>query len=76
MECKTTIKNALESLVCLYVKETKIDHKVMQKYLKKSTVYPAYYGIYSQSTSVLITKDNIFRQLIQKSSNFMKYLGL
>lgn len=63
-------------MVCVFVKDSKIDYKVMKKYLEKATIYPAYFSSYNSSTAVLISKDNIIRQLVLKSNNFMKYLGL
>ena len=76
MEGKANIKNALESMVCLFVKDTHIDGKTMLKYLKKATLYPVHFSKFNSSTAVVVTKDNILRQLISKSANFMKYLGL
>lgn len=76
MECKNTMKNVFESMVCLFIKNTEIDHKLMKKYLKKASLYPVYCSSYSQNMSVIISKDNILKQLISKSPNFMKYLGL
>ena len=76
MEAKAAVKNALESMVAFFVKDTKVDSKVISKYLKKATLYPAYFGRYSNSIVVVISKDNILKQLISKSANFLKYLGL
>lgn len=48
----------------------------MGKYLKKASLYPIYLGSHNNHTSVIISKDNILKQLLMKSPNFMKYLGL
>lgn len=76
MEAKNTIKNVLESMVCIYLKDTRIDHKHMNKYLKKATLYPVYCAPYNESTTAVISKDNILKQLLNKSPIFMRHLGL
>lgn len=76
MQSKFTIKNVIESMVCLFIKDTPINHKQMKKYLSKAVIFPTYFEKYNNSTSIIISKDNVLRQLIQKSPNFLKYLGI
>jgi hypothetical protein len=76
MEAKAAMKNVIESMVCLFIKDTPIDFKIMLKYLKKATLYPVYFAKFNNSTAIVISKDNILKQLISKSTSFMRYLGL
>ena len=76
MEAKTLIKNIVESLVCLFVKDTHVEYKTMGKYLKKATLYPVHFAKFSNNIAIVISKDNILKQLINKSASFMKYIGL
>ena len=76
MEAKATIKNVLESMVCLFVKDTRIEHRALTKYLKKAALYPVYNGQISANMNIIISKDNILKQLINKSPSFLKYIGL
>lgn len=76
MESKFTLKNAIESMVCLFIKDVPIDRKHVKKYLAKAAIFPVYLEKYNQSTTIVISKDNVLRQLIQKSPNFLKYLGI
>ena len=76
MDAKTTIKNVMESMVCLFVKDTRVDHRPLSKYLKKAALYPVYNAAMNINMSIIITKDNIMKQLISKSPSFLKYLGL
>lgn len=76
MEAKSSIKNILESMVCLMIRETKINGPVLVKYLKKASLYPVHYSRLNNHTSLLITKDNILKQLASKSAQFMKLVGL
>ena len=63
-------------MVCLFVKDTPLDRKYVKKYLSKAALFPVYLEQYSNSTTVIISKDNVLRQLVQKSPNFLKYLGI
>ena len=76
MEAKVLVKNIIESMVCLFIKDTNINGKLLVKYLKKATVYPVYFSKFNNSMSIIISKDNILKQLISKSASFMKYIGL
>ena len=63
-------------MVCLFIKDSPIDHKILKKYLAKASIFPVYFAKYNNSNTVIISKDNVLRQLIQKSPNFLKYLGI
>ena len=76
MEAKSCIKNILESMVCLFIRDTKINGTVLQKYLKKASLYPVHFCKMNNHTSLLITKDNILKQLATKSPQFMRLIGL
>jgi hypothetical protein len=71
-----TIKNVIESMVCLYVKDAAIEHNKVLKFLKIGVSYPVYFSPYNASNSILISKDNVIKQLVTKSANFLRYLGL
>ena len=43
MEAKATIKNILESMVCLMLKDTKVHVGTLMKYLKKASLYPVHF---------------------------------
>ena len=76
MEAKSTIKNILESMVCLMIKDTKVKDGTLVKYLKKASLYPVHFSRINNHTTLLITKDNILKQLASKSPQFMKLIGL
>ena len=76
VHAKVLIKNVLESMVCLFIKDTKIDHKKLGSYLKKATLYPVHFAPFANNVTIIISKDNILKQLISKSASFMKYIGL
>ena len=62
--------------MCLFVKDTQVEYKTMGKYLKKATLYPVHFAKFTNSIAIVISKDNILKQLINKSASFMKYIGL
>ena len=76
MEAKAVIKNILESMVCIFVKDTTVEYKILAKYLKKATLFPVHFMKFNQNIAIIISKDNILKQLINKSASFMKYIGL
>jgi len=76
MEAKSTIKNILESMICLMIKDTKVKDGTLVKYLKKASLYPVHFTRINAHTTLLITKDNILKQLASKSPQFMKLIGL
>ena len=76
MEAKSTIKNILESMICLMIKDTKVKDGTLVKYLKKASLYPVHFTRINAYTTLLITKDNILKQLASKSPQFMKLVGL
>jgi len=76
MEAKSTIKNILESMICLMIKDTKVKDGTLVKYLKKASLYPVHFTRINAYTTLLITKDNILKQLASKSPQFMKLIGL
>lgn len=63
-------------MVCLTVKNTVINEKQLIKFLEKASTFPIHYGRLGEKRSVIISKDNILRQLISKSQGFFKYLGI
>ena len=76
MEAKSLIRNILESMVCLFIKDTQVEYKILAKYLKKATLFPVHFTKFSQHIAIIISKDNILKQLINKSASFIKYIGL
>jgi hypothetical protein len=76
MDVKAKIQNALESMICIFIQDTVVDYKMTAKYLKKATLYPVHFSKFNNDIAILISKDNIFHQLINKSVSFNKYIGL
>ena len=76
IHAKNLIKNVLESMVCLFIKDTVIAYKKLGSYLKKATLYPVHFSPFADNVSIVISKDNILKQLVGKSASFMKYIGL
>lgn len=76
MEAQAVVKNILESMLCLFVKDTQVDYKILPKYLKKATLFPVHFTKFNQHIAIIISKDNILKQLINKSASFIKYIGL
>lgn len=76
MQAKAVVKNVLESLVCLIVESTSVDLRVLSKFLEKAANFPIHLAKFNEKGYMLITKDNIIKQLALKSNNFFKYLGI
>jgi hypothetical protein len=76
MESKNTMKNVVESMVGLIIKNTTINDKILVKFLEKASAYPIHFGRLGQKDCIIISKDNILKQLINKSAGFFKHLGL
>lgn len=76
MQAKAVIKNVLESLVCLIVQSTAVDLRTLEKFLDKAANFPTLVAKFHQKGFMVITKDNIIKQLALKSNNFFKYLGI
>jgi len=76
MESKCTIKNVLESMVCLVIKNTQINDETLLKFLEKASTYPIHFGRIGEKDCIIISKDNILKQLIYKSAGFFKHTGI
>lgn len=44
MESKLTMKNVIESMVCLIIKNTLINDKILVRFLEKASTYPIHFG--------------------------------
>lgn len=70
------MKNVVESLVCLIIKNTVISDKTLVKFLEKASTYPIHFGRLNEKEFLIISKDNILKQLIVKSAGFFKHIGI
>jgi len=76
MESKKTMKNAVESMVCVIIKDSDLDSQKLSGYLKKVANYPVHLGRYDNKSYVLITKDNILKQILKNSKKLFDMINL
>ena len=60
----------------MIVESTSVDLRVLSKFLEKAANFPIHLAKFNEKGYMLITKDNIIKQLALKSNNFFKYLGI
>jgi len=46
------------------------------KFLEKASTYPIHFGRIGEKDCIIISKDNILKQLIYKSTGFFKHTGI
>lgn len=77
MMAKTTMKNALESLVCLIFRNVGMEKEGegrLREYLGNLSKYPICHSRLSKEKHVLIGKDNIVRQLLEKPEKLKRIM--
>ncbi len=63
-------------MVCLIIKSQDINENKLIKFLNAASTYPIHYGRLSEKRFIIVSKDNILKQLITKSAKFFEYLGI
>ncbi len=69
MEAKTTMKNLIEGVTVISFKDIDLELKAeikLKDYLSKISKYPITYGKISETVLVIISKDNILKELLKK----------
>jgi hypothetical protein len=69
MEAKKTMKNLIEGVTVISFKDINLELKAeikLKDYLSKISKYPITYGKISETILVIISKDNILKELLKK----------
>ena len=61
------MKNVVESMVCLIIKDYPVKVESLSKYLSKVSKYPIHLANYHGNSYTLMSKDNILKQLLKNS---------
>lgn len=79
MEAKKTVKSLIEGITIVAFKKVETDIKQQAKfkeYLKRISKFPITFGKLSETIIVLISKDNILKELLKKKDKIISKAGI